>query len=81
MFLTKVHQPSVCMAVRTLVELRVFRQIVEKGKVTSDELAEITKADKILLGMSYANSIDAFSDCHTRAVAAGGYGGWVCRRT
>jgi hypothetical protein len=38
------------MATRTLVELGVFQQIVEKGSMTSAELAETTKADKVLLG-------------------------------
>lgn len=39
------------MAMRTLHELGVFRQIAEKGSVTSTELSETTKADKILLGI------------------------------
>ena len=38
------------MCMRVLVELGVFNHIVEKGKVTSAELAETTKADKVLLG-------------------------------
>lgn len=39
------------MAVRTLIDLRVFHHIAAKGAVTSDELAETTGADQILLGM------------------------------
>jgi len=39
------------MATRTLHELGVFKQIVEKGSVTSAELSQTTKADKILLGI------------------------------
>jgi len=38
------------MATRTLLELGVFKYIAEKGKITSQQLAEITKADQILLG-------------------------------
>ena len=38
------------MATRTLLELGVFRYIVEKEQITSQELADLTKADKILLG-------------------------------
>jgi hypothetical protein len=39
------------MAIRTLLELGVFKHIAENGQITSQRLAEITKADKILLGM------------------------------
>jgi len=38
------------MAVRTLLEIEVFKHIVEKESITSQELANLTKADKILLG-------------------------------
>ena len=38
------------MAVRTLLEIEVFKHIVEKETITSHELANLTKADKILLG-------------------------------
>lgn len=38
------------MATRILLELGVFRHIAEKGMLTSQQLAEITKADQILLG-------------------------------
>lgn len=38
------------MATRTLLELRVFKHIVERERVTSQELTGLTKADKILLG-------------------------------
>jgi hypothetical protein len=38
------------MAVRTLLEIEVFKHIVEKESITSHELANLTKADKILLG-------------------------------
>ncbi|KAJ4335838.1 hypothetical protein N0V87_005820 [Didymella glomerata] len=37
------------MAARTLLELGVFKHIAEKGRITSQQLSEITKADKILL--------------------------------
>lgn len=36
------------MASRSLLELGVFRHIVEKGQITSQELAGVTKADKIV---------------------------------
>lgn len=39
------------MCMRTLLELGVFSLIVERGNVTSAELAEATNADKILLGV------------------------------
>jgi hypothetical protein len=39
------------MATRALLELGVFRYIVEKESTTSQELADVTKAEKILLGM------------------------------
>lgn len=41
------------MAARTLLELNVFRYIVEKEKITSQELANLTKADEILLGIHF----------------------------
>jgi hypothetical protein len=40
------------MATRVLLELGVFKCIVEKEKITSQELADVTKAEKILLGMA-----------------------------
>jgi hypothetical protein len=40
------------MATRALLELGVFRLIVEKQRITSQELADATKAEKILLGMA-----------------------------
>jgi len=45
------------MATRKLLELGVFQYIVEEGRITSQKLAEVTKADKILLGM-IASSAD-----------------------
>ena len=38
------------MATRTLLEIEVFKHIVEKGSINSQELADVTKADKLLLG-------------------------------
>ena len=38
------------MAVRVATELKMFDEIVEKGMVTSAELAETTGADKVLIG-------------------------------
>jgi hypothetical protein len=38
------------MATRTLLELDVFKQIVNKERISSKELADATKADKILIG-------------------------------
>ncbi|KAF2998612.1 hypothetical protein E8E13_007005 [Curvularia kusanoi] len=43
------YQPTIFMATRTLLELGVFKHIVEKERITSQELATATKADKILL--------------------------------
>jgi hypothetical protein len=40
------------MATRALLELGVFKFIVEKERTTSQELADVTKAEKILLGMA-----------------------------
>ncbi|KAF9697583.1 hypothetical protein EKO04_004422 [Ascochyta lentis] len=42
------YQPSIFMATRTLLELGVFKHIAER-QTTSEELAEATGADKILL--------------------------------
>ncbi|KAF2624505.1 hypothetical protein BU25DRAFT_476194 [Macroventuria anomochaeta] len=44
------YHPSIFMATRTLLELGVFRHIVEKECITSQELANLTKADEVLLG-------------------------------
>ena len=38
------------MATRTLLEIDVFKHIAEKGSISSQELANVTKADKLLLG-------------------------------
>lgn len=43
------YQPSIFMATRTLLELGVFKYIVDEGRITSHRLAALTKADKILL--------------------------------
>jgi hypothetical protein len=40
------------MATRALLELGVFKYIVEKESITSQELADVTKAEKVLLGMA-----------------------------
>lgn len=40
------------MATRALLELGVFKYIVDKESTTSQELADVTKAEKILLGMA-----------------------------
>jgi hypothetical protein len=47
------------MAARTLLELGVFKHIAEKGRITSQQLSEITKADKILLGIVIHPSLHA----------------------
>ncbi|KAJ8117929.1 hypothetical protein OPT61_g973 [Boeremia exigua] len=43
------YQPAIFMATRTLLELNVFKYIVEEERITSQKLAGVTKADRILL--------------------------------
>jgi hypothetical protein len=65
------------MATRVLLELGVFKYIAENESTTSQELADVTKAEKILLGMSKTQlTLKAslmFSERLLRVVTASGY--------
>lgn len=65
------------MATRALLDLRIFEYIVEEDRITSQKLSEVTKADKVLLGMSttptFGRALTLLAERLLRVLTASGY--------